>query len=71
MVFTGGIGENQAMIRERVCLAAARLGVELDEASNARGEPRISAAKSGVSAWVIPANEEAMIALHVRAILRA
>ena len=42
IVFTGGIGENSAVIRERVCRDAAWLGVELDAAANAAGGPRIS-----------------------------
>jgi acetate kinase len=65
-VFTGGIGENAAIIRARVCRDASWLGVELDEAANVRGGPRISKTVSRVSAWVIPTNEEAMIALHTR-----
>jgi acetate kinase len=66
LVFTGGIGENAASIRARVCRDATWLGLELDEEANARGGPRISRAGSRVSAWVIPTNEEAMIALHTR-----
>jgi acetate kinase len=69
IVFTAGIGENSAAIRERVCRDAAWLGVELDVASNGKGGPRISTAGSRVSAWVIPTNEELMIARHTRALL--
>jgi acetate kinase len=65
IVFTAGIGEHAAGIRERVCRHAAWLGVELDEAANARDGPRISTAKSKVSAWVIPTDEEMTIARHV------
>ncbi len=64
IVFTAGVGENAPAIRERVCQDAAWLGIELDAAANARGGPRISAADSRVSAWVVPANEELMIARH-------
>jgi acetate kinase len=64
LVFTAGIGEHAAPVRARVCRAAAWLGLELDEAANAAGEARISSAASGVSAWVIPTNEELMIARH-------
>ena len=64
-----GIGENAAVIRERVCRDAAWLGVELDAAANSAGGPRISAPASRVSAWVIPTNEELMIARHTRALL--
>ena len=69
VVFTAGIGENAAVIRERVCRDAAWLGVELDAAANSTGGPRISTPASGVSAWTIPTNEELMIARHTRALL--
>ncbi len=69
LVLTAGIGEHSAAIRARVCRDAAWLGLELDEHANAAGGPRISSAASRVSAWVIPTNEELMIALHVRALL--
>jgi acetate kinase len=69
VVFTAGIGENSASLRDRVCRDAAWLGVELDEAANARNGPRISTAGSRVSAWVIPTNEELMIARHTRDVL--
>jgi acetate kinase len=69
VVFTGGIGENSAAIRERVCRDAAWLGAELDVEANRKGGPRINSAGSRVSAWVIPTNEELMIARHTRALL--
>jgi acetate kinase len=69
VVFTAGIGENAGIIRERVCRDAAWLGVELDPAANAKGGPRISAATSRVSAWVVPTNEELMIARRTQALL--
>ncbi len=69
LVFTAGIGEHAAAIRERVCRAAAWLGVELDLAANAAGGPRLSTAGSRVAAWVIPTNEELMIARHTRRLL--
>jgi acetate kinase len=69
VVFTGGIGENAPAIREQVCQAAAWLGVELDAAANARGGPRISAPGSRVRAWVVPANEELVIARHTQSVL--
>jgi acetate kinase len=71
IVFTAGIGENAAALRERVCDSAAWLGVELDGAANAAGGPRISSAASRISAWVVPTNEELMIARHTRAVLAA
>jgi acetate kinase len=69
IVFTAGIGENAPAIRERVCRNAVWLGIELDAAANARGGPRISAAGSRVSAWVLPTNEELMIARHTQRVL--
>jgi acetate kinase len=69
LVFTGGIGENASQIRERVCSDAAWLGVELNADANAKGDPCISTAGSRVSAWVIPTNEELMIARHTRRLL--
>jgi acetate kinase len=69
LVFTAGIGEHAAPIRERVCHAAAWLGVELDTAANAAGGPRISTADSRVPVWVIPTNEELMIARQTRRLL--
>jgi acetate kinase len=69
LVFTGGIGENAASIRARVCQDASWLGLDLDEEANARGGPCISRVGSRVSAWVIPTDEELMIALHTRRVL--
>jgi len=69
LVFTGGIGENAAAIRARVCRDAAWLGLELDEAANESGGPRISDSDSRVAAWVVPTNEELMIARHTRRLL--
>lgn len=71
VVFTGGIGERAAAIRERVCRSAEWLGLELDPAANQAGGPRISAGASRIPAWVIPTNEELMIARHTRSLLRA
>ncbi|NMQ19495.1 acetate/propionate family kinase [Candidatus Competibacter phosphatis] len=71
LVFTAGIGEHAAPIREQVCRAAAWLGVELDPTANAAGGPRLSTAGSRVTAWVIPTNEELMIARHTRTLVAA
>ena len=68
-VFTAGIGEHSAPVRAALCRKLARLGVKLDENANASNGPRISAADSGVSVWVIPTNEELMIAQHTLALL--
>jgi len=65
LVFSGGIGENAAVIRARVCDALAWLGLHLDPVRNAAGGPGISRADSAVSAWVIATHEDAMIAQHV------
>ena len=69
LVFTAGIGENSAEIRERICKASAWLGVELDPEANIAGRTRISTARSPVSAWVIATNEELMIARHTENLL--
>jgi acetate kinase len=69
VVFTAGIGENSAAIRERVCWDAAWLGVGLDPGANAAGGPRISAPEARTTAWAIPTNEELMIARHTRRLL--
>jgi acetate kinase len=69
VVFTGGIGENAVPIRAAVGRGAAWLGLELDEEANASRGPRISRSGSRVSAWVIPTNEELMIARHCQAVI--
>jgi acetate kinase len=69
LVFTGGIGEHAAIIRERVCRNASWLGVELDVNANEEGRPRIGTESSSVSVWAIPTNEELMIARHTRRII--
>ena len=71
IVFTAGIGENSAVLRERVCRDARWLGVEIDSSANDAAGPRISTAASRVSVWAIPTNEELMIARHTRALLAA
>ena len=69
IVFTAGIGENSAVLRERVCNDARWLGVKLDSVANDAGGPRISTESSRVSVWAIPTNEELMIARHTQALL--
>jgi acetate kinase len=69
LVFTAGIGERSVEIRRRICEASAWLGVSLDMALNTAHGPRISPAASKVSAWVVPTNEELMIARHTGALL--
>ncbi len=69
LIFTGGIGEHDAAVRAEVGAGCRWLGLELDTARNARGEGCISSAASGLSAWVVPADEELMIARHTSALV--
>lgn len=62
IVFTAGIGENQPAIRATVCARLAWLGVALDAAANAENAPRISAEDGHVGVFVIPTDEEQVIA---------
>lgn len=67
LVFTAGIGERGAAMRERICRPLKALGVILDPALNAAasGECRISTSASKVEVWIIPANEEVIIAREI------
>jgi len=69
LVFTGGIGENAAEVRARVCRHAGWIGVALDQEANARGGPLISRSGSAVSVWVVPTDENLMIARHTRRLI--
>jgi acetate kinase len=71
LVFTAGIGEHAPEIRARACRAAHWLGITLDEEANAKGGPQISSPGSAVSAWVIPTDEDLIIARHTRRLLDA
>lgn len=71
LVFTAGMGENSAEIRARILAACAWLGARVDADANRRGGPCISAADSAVSAWVVPTDEELMVARHALAALSA
>lgn len=71
LVFTAGIGENSAPLRAALCGKLAWLGVRLDQSANASGGPRISAADSAVSVWVIPTDEQWMIAQQTLGLLDA
>ncbi|MGF1608608.1 MAG: acetate/propionate family kinase [Kiloniellales bacterium] len=64
LVFTGGIGEHAAAVRAQVCRDSRWLGLGLDEAANDAGGPRITTPGSAASAWVVPTNEELVIARH-------
>jgi acetate kinase len=68
LVFTAGIGERSAAVREAVCRQAAWLGLQLDDAANAAHGPLISTPASSVAAWVMPTDEELMIARHTWAL---
>ena len=70
LVFTGGIGEHAPLIRAGVCEAAKWLGVDFDAQSNETSSPRITYMDSPVTAWVIPTNEELMIAIHTQQLLK-
>jgi acetate kinase len=69
LVFTGGIGEHAAAIRARVCRDANWLGLALDAPANARHATCISPNDARASAWVIPTDENLMVARHVQRVL--
>jgi len=76
LVFTAGIGEHAAEIRRRVCDAAAWLGVQIDQNRNAEMNSSadgycISSKDAGVPVWIIPTNEDLMIAQHTQRLLSA
>jgi acetate kinase len=71
LVFTGGIGEHAAPIREQIVHGAEWLGIELDPGANAAHRRCITTPDSDVPAYVIPTNEELMIARHTRAVVGA
>lgn len=70
LVFTGGIGEHQPPIRQRVCTGLSFLGIELDDGRNAANAPVISRDRAPVGVRIIPADEERMIAQAVREVLQ-
>jgi acetate kinase len=70
LIFTAGIGEHSAPVRAALCARLAWLGVKLDVKANATSARRISAAQSGVSVWVVPTDEELMIAQHTLALIQ-
>jgi len=71
LVFTAGIGENSVEIRSRVVAACGWLGMTLAAAANAKHGPCISTPGSKTSVWVVPTNEELMIAKHAAAVLES
>lgn len=70
LVFTAGIGEHAPSIRARICRSAKWLGLDLNERGNELGGPKISSSSSRVSAWVIPTNEELVIAQQTQRVLK-
>ena len=68
-VFTAGIGEHAAPVRALIAARLGWLGVSLDPAANAAGQGRISAPASAVQVWVVPTDEEAMIAHHTLTVI--
>ena len=66
LVFTGGIGEHAAAVREQVCARSAWLGIEIDPAANASDNQRLDRPGSRTAVWVLPTNEELVIARHTR-----
>jgi acetate kinase len=71
MVFTGGIGENDARVRARICRHLPVVGVRLDEARNLGSRDPISNAASGCKVRVLPSQEDERIARHAGSLYRA
>jgi len=71
VVFSGGIGEHDAMTRAEVLVGCEWLGAVLDPERNAHGDGLISSAASRIAVWVIPTDEERLIARHAAHILRS
>ncbi len=71
IVFTGGIGTHRVEFRAAVLRDLEELGIVLDPAANrgAKGEARISAAGSRVQVWVVPTNEELIVARQTKCLL--
>lgn len=71
LVFTAGIGEHSAEVRQRICQQSQWLGIELDQVANESGQSRITLDDSRVSVWVVPTNEEWVIAQAVGALIES
>ena len=73
LVFTGGIGENAPLIRQKVCEELKWLNIEIDQDLNSSAPPhtslQISTSQSQTSVWVIPTNEEIIIARDIACVL--
>jgi acetate kinase len=70
LIFTAGIGENSPVIRERICRGLAWLGIQIDAPANERGDKCISPSGASPSVWVVPTDEEGVIAGHTWAVVR-
>ena len=72
LIFTGGIGENQINIRKGICRKLEFMGVKIDEeANNVRSEERLISAKdSKIKVYIIPTNEELMIAKETKRLVK-
>ena len=71
LVFTGGIGTNSAVLRQKVCSGLTYLGLALDETRNAqRGDGKISTEESRVSVWRLKTDEESVVASCVLEFLK-
>src|SRR5207253_974242 len=73
LAFTGGIGENGVNIRQAICRNLEFVGIQLDQAKNqVRGqESKISAIESNTEIWIVPTNEELIVARQTEAVLNA
>lgn len=69
LIFTAGIGEHSPEIRSRVCEGARWLGIAINPEANRRGDLRIHLPESAVGVWVIPTDEELMIATHTHRLM--
>jgi len=69
LVFTGGIGERAAPIREMICTNLGYLGVSIDSERNRRHDPCISASAANCRVFVVPTNEDLVIARHTNGVL--
>ena len=71
LIFTAGVGENSPVIRQRICTTLSWLGVAVEQAANTRGRGCISPAGRSPSVWVIPTDEERVIANGTWSLARA
>lgn len=71
LVFTGGIGERGAYVREEICKKLSCFGIDIDPVKNEKNEKDISSAKNKIQIKVVPTNEDLMIARHTQTLLRA